>query len=227
MSGFVLKSIDVKTQLINLIDELEETDLPKGFFKEHLFIAGGSIRSLVNNEVPKDYDIFCRTPEGLEKLKEILKDIQKYSSLNAIGHTSLTGKDIQFILCEIGSPEKIIGEFDFMMNMNYYDPKEDNLVIHYAAYDKKLRVNSKARNVLGTLARISKFVARGYECPDATDLVTLGIRASKMEPVVKTSQLVQHCRLASCISSTVIFNNDLEEDYDISSLEITLRGSGA
>lgn len=216
----------VTSHLKEVIEEVTE-HIPKEFFEKNLFFAGGAVRSLANKESPKDYDVFVRNPEALAELVTLLEGKYLYKSINAIALKTTSGKEVQFILMTTGSPEEVIGEFDFLMNMNYYVPSTDHPTVNWAAYDKKLRINPKARNILGTLARIPKFVARGFEFPDANDMVTLGIRASKMEPVTKTSQLVAHCRLASCVSQTVIFNNQLEEDIDLSTIAVALRGSNA
>lgn len=226
---------EITTKLDLITDELAKL-IPRDLLERECFFAGGCIRSMVRGEKVNDYDLFVRTPEALVKIKEHLELYCIYNSKNSMGIVRRLIDDelctaetieIQLIVCATGSPDHIIGEFDFTNNMNYYDLSNKYLSVNASTAFPELGVNPKCRNVLGTLARIPKFVERGYSMPSSQDMVTLGIRASKMSPITKVSELAENCRIQGCLTEEVIDNNELDRDYDYYSSPITFRGSGA
>lgn len=164
------------------------------------FIAGGAIRSLVLGEDIKDVDIFCRTPEDLANMIESLRYGPRVGSIieteNAVSFT-LNGTQFQIIKVKTGTPEEVIGEFDFIMNMNYYD-FSTNSVYHKSLmtiYDKKLEINPNCRNKLGTLARLEKFLSRGYKIGSRTSLLRLGTQISALDPIKTFTELENESKL--------------------------------
>lgn len=202
-----------------------------------LYIAGGAIRSLILNEEVKDYDIFIENDE----VKTLLLEESKtkcngsYISDNAITLYSPYGQ-IQIITTKTGFPWEVIDEFDFVMNQNYYCP---NLTVagvcdglYIADIDtvmsKKLKINKHCRNKLGTLARLAKFLERGYLPPNKLDLVELGIAISKLNPITTLTELASESKLylnaeevsGLCDGTTLAFCSDEEID------SLNNRGSG-
>lgn len=221
-----MEILKIKLHLDEVVMKLGEL-IPMDFIEKNLFISGGAIRSLVNNETPKDYDFFLKFPELLQELDQIAAFKYFYKSKNSIGFRLPDGKELQIIICSMGTPDEVIGEFDFMNNMNYYDLSSKEIIINSHAFSKTLKINTKCRNLLGTLSRIPKFVARGFVVPSIEDLTILGVRLTQSEPIVKLSQLMENARISSCCTENVVQMTNLEADIDLSTVNITLRGSGA
>ena len=226
----------VKNHLDQVILELSKL-IPLEFIKENLFIAGGSIRSLVSGEEPQDYDFFMKS-DVASQIREYLKDVMKYESDNSIGtyvqeavtsHSGLTylkNKEIQIIICAKGTPKDIIGEFDFRNNMNYYDISTGELVIDEYASNKQLKINPMARNLVGTLARVSKFVEkRGFRVPSIEDMTILAIRLTNSEPIESLSELKDASRLRDCLTEKVIESTGIKPDIELYSAQRASHGS--
>lgn len=175
-----------------------------------MFIAGGAIRSLVNNERVSDYDIFLRNEDQIKLLNEALayRSVM-YSSKNSIGLITSTGKHLQFIVCATGTPDNVIGEFDFTCNMNYYELGSGDLEINTDTYTKQLVINSNARNSVGTLLRVGKFVAKGYLHPSRADMVGLAVKLTKLDPIESYSDLDNYSRMNFNESERQSFEVDL------------------
>lgn len=173
---------------------------------EDMFIAGGCIRSVLEGETPKDIDIFFKSNVDLEKVRNMFKlDLpHTFITDNAISLT-IEGIKYQFITTCKGTPLDVINEFDFTMNMNYFDFEKNQLYIQdkMAIFDKQLKVNLNCRNKLGTLSRIAKFVNRGYKIPSQMNLLELGVQLTK-ENEIKDFETMQ--------SESRLFIN--EDDYD-------------
>lgn len=153
----------------------------------HAFIAGGAVRSLIEGEPPQDYDIFLKDNSLVDKIR----GSGVFTSPNAVTFYS-GGHKIQIITNEFGKPSKIVGEFDFTMNMNYYCPTQKRIVVMHP-HDiaaRVLRINPRCRNKVGTLVRIQKFLARGYHLQDRMDLIRIAIEISKMPSIITIDDLV-------------------------------------
>ena len=159
---------------------------------ENAFIAGGAIRSIMEKEAPSDYDIFLKN----DSLVDRIRGSGVFTSENAVTFYCNEHK-IQVITNEFGKPSKIVGEFDFTMNMNYYCPVQKRIVITHPVdvFNRTLRINPKCRNKVGTLVRIHKFLERGYKLQNRMDLVQIAIDISKLEPIKTIDELVRHSRL--------------------------------
>ena len=219
-----MQSAEIKQHLDKIVLELSNT-IPMDFIKENLFIAGGAIRSLVHNETPKDYDFFVKSPEAIEKLKEM--DFRwLYKSDNSIGlYLHESKAEVQIIICSSGTPNKVVDEFDFANNANYYDFANDNLYLNNWVYSKQLKIQTTARNLVGTLARIPKFVERGYTLPSVEDLTVLAVRLTKQEPITKLSQLREEARISSCCTENIVLMSGIEADMCYGVVGYSTRGS--
>lgn len=178
-----------------------------GFSIKDMFIAGGCIRSILEGEQPKDVDIFFNHNINLDKVRnyfEFWGSLKPFITDNAVTLT-IEGMKYQFITTCKGTPLDVVNEFDFTMNMNYFDFETDQLYIQdkMAIFDKQLKVNLNCRNKLGTLSRIAKFVNRGYKIPSQMNLLELGVQLTR-EKEVKDFETMQ--------SESRLFIN--EDDYD-------------
>ena len=175
-----------------LSDFVDEPD-----FDEQAYIAGGCIRSIMLYEKIKDVDLFLREGWMGNRLRRKYKYSEGiYMSKNAIS-ISIDGVKFQIVTTVFGEPSEVMGEFDFKMNMNYYDPEFDELYIESERdiYSRTLEINPNCRNKLGTLARIAKFAKRGYQMPTKVSLLQLACQISALEEVTTFEELVSHSKL--------------------------------
>lgn len=167
------------------------------FTIDDMYIAGGAIRSLIEKNQPKDIDIFFKSHVNIDQVKDYFK---KYHPTAFITENAITlwidNKQFQFIITTKGTPLQVIHEFDFTINMNYFDFQDNILYVHHksAILFKKLEINLQCRNKLGTLGRIPKFVKRGYSVPDKMNLVELGVLLTREEPVVNFEKLQENSK---------------------------------
>lgn len=162
-------------------------------FKDNAFIAGGVIRSLVLDERVKDIDIFLRDESLINRLKEV---DGVFVSNNAISFYVDT-LQYQIITTITGSPFDIINEFDFIMNMNFYEPDRNFLFIANEGIilNKKLEFNPKCRNKMGTLARLEKFLSRGYTTPSRNSILEIGVALTQQKPITTFEELEKQSKL--------------------------------
>lgn len=144
----------------------------------YMFLAGGAITSLLQNEEPKDWDLYFKLPEpmadlavNLNSYNDKIADIdEKYREVYGLDGKMITNKAItmkdgcSFITMQYGTPEQVKSTFDYVHTMCHYDLSEDKLYISPKQYDacvnKKLIVNNSS--VL-KVYRKEKFIQRGYK----------------------------------------------------------------
>jgi hypothetical protein len=172
------KILMVKAIIKSKMEALDE--LVAGFNggRTNYFVSGGCIASLLQDEEPKDYDVYFRSAEILDGLKNYLTTTgrdkvaeveSKYREVETddgklITENAITlNNHIQIILKHTGEPEAVRRTFDFVHCMPYYDSKDGMLHIskvqHEAIMTKILRVNTS--NAV-TKHRIEKFQQRKY-----------------------------------------------------------------
>ena len=136
--------------------------------KEYGFIAGGSCRSLIEKEEPKDYDIFCYTKEGYEPIKTILLNMYGKTRENALVFQM---NNIQLIkprenkyLKTYGTPFEVVSKFDFSVCRGYFDGKEAQFIDSdsLAHIEAKSLVINNIVCPISTTKRIIKYTKRGY-----------------------------------------------------------------
>ena len=158
---------DVKVELDEistfLVDRLGQV-LPL----ENAFFAGGCLRDLSVSQIPKDYDIYFFNSADVEKVKEYFAANQLNVESSPLNNYNLTlqykGQPVvfQFITLMTGSPESVIGAFDFTMNMNYYVFSTEETHIDNDVGDLRLHPGSNILRPIHALCRITKFLGRGY-----------------------------------------------------------------
>lgn len=159
--------------------------------REEIYIAGGAIRSCMIGEPIKDIDLWFKS----DKMVQTIKDLKLgFTTDNAVTFYVATVQH-QLIYCQVKSPEDMVAEFDFTMNQNYYTGRNLIVVKDVEAIENmQLKITNKCRNVLGTLARLHKFVERGYKIPSKLDLLRLGTFISR-EPVNTYKELETNSQL--------------------------------
>jgi len=164
---FVLKRIVRKKMM-----EIENT-LPEKFrhqFKANCFLAGGAIRSILVGKRVKDWDIFFNSDS--DRITGFLQElgntyghpnlIIQYKSDNALS-VLINGTMVQFIGKKYsGTPDHVIGRFDFTNSMGYYDYANDNLTIspemQKSCENKELVFNDEAFSPKLSPKRAKKFI---------------------------------------------------------------------
>lgn len=187
---------DIKGKLYDVMNYVSHVHF-KDFeaeFLEQAYFAGGSIRSMMLDEDVKDYDIFLRSDKLVDKIRN--SEGLAFVSNNAVC-VYMNGMQIQIITNFTSEPIDMINEFDFTMNKNFYYPHKDEFVVidEPAIMSKRLVINKTCRNKLGTLARTTKFVNRGYQIPSKTDMIMLGVDISKMSSVTSIEDLIEESRM--------------------------------
>jgi hypothetical protein len=156
-----------------------ETDLLT-LCNENVWLAGGSIRSVVNGEIPNDYDFFFRNMEAAEELKETLL-ILGYNVVFVcpVGSLITLMKDkvkVQLILSRFYlSCEDCIDTFDFTVTCAGFDGEFIYLHDKYLIDLKKsyLRIH-KLSFPSSTVNRMIKYKKYGYSTADCIiDIMTL------------------------------------------------------
>lgn len=181
-----------KRQLINILPEYLQSD-----FEMESYIAGGSIYTMYHNYEFKDIDFCIRTQELKDKLLQYFKKVKGLKMKLSDGHQMYYGKyddqdliitnnaisigDYQIILKDFGKPEDVIGQFDFQHNMFYIENDElKRLVPLSTLHGKKLIYNEgRARDIVGTIMRVPKFVSRGMTI-DHRELAKILLKLNKV-----------------------------------------------
>ena len=145
----------------------------------NMFLTGGSIASLLQNETPNDYDIYCEDDTTCANVKRLIenyhlddvKDVDPAymyvmgENGKMITHNAISMKDgTQFIVCSSNSVESTKGTFDFIHCCPHYDFNENKLYIskrQYYAIVNKLLITNCESNVKDK--RVQKFIDRGYK----------------------------------------------------------------
>ena len=146
------------------------------------FVSGGCIASLLQNEKPKDFDVYFKNSqmaqpvldlfltnpfynEQIADIDENYRDVTPNVNGKCITENAISLKSgVQMITKHYGMPDEIRKTFDFVHCMPYYDPYSDKLYISKQQYicctQKKLIRNMK--HEIGQYDRSGKFIERGY-----------------------------------------------------------------
>ena len=150
-------------------------------FTEESFIAGGAIYSTYNDKPINDIDIFVESLElkialgfyfkrvnGLTTLKRGKQKVKigtyKGNKLVITDNAITIGK-FQIILREIGRAEDIVSAFDFKHNMYYIKNHKFYSVaeLYHLEMNQLIYNEERARDIVGTIMRVSKFIERGWK----------------------------------------------------------------
>ena len=124
----------------------------------------------------KDYDFFLDNQSVVDELREFFeKDstlmykgdikIGKYQGHRLIvTDNAISIGDYQIITRWVGTPEEVIGDFDFCHNMFYFkDSRIKNLTSWDNLYTRELKFNDeRARDIANCIVRMNKFLKRDF-----------------------------------------------------------------
>lgn len=190
-----MKKIKISEELDYVYDRIvkaADNEQLQDLLLNHAYIVGGSIASILQQQEPRDYDIYFideASVKKFEKLKHNLYMKHKYKSkqadtyqLTLKGDKPTKKVEIQFITKYSGLPLEVIKRFDFVHCMNYYIPKtkEHFLYSLNTVLTKELVFNKNAAYPINALKRISKFLLRGYTIDDS-EYMQIGMAISKLK----------------------------------------------
>lgn len=156
----------------------------KDLIRYKTYFAGGCVRDLCRNKLPKDYDVWFIDEKSKNRFIElagtellIKTKINNYNQINT---------NTQFITLVSGNPDTVVKQFDFNINMGYYIPHLQILKIPDVGMN--LKVGENVASPMNTLVRLKKFIEAGYRIEEE-DLIKLGIQLTKMKPIETQDQL--------------------------------------
>jgi hypothetical protein len=165
-------------------------------------VAGGCFASMINDEAPKDYDVFVlnMNTQVYKHLTDVSRnndqwvlrgtDAGQYLQNPHIFGTALNKRTkVQYILTDYTSRRELLDSFDYKHCTVSYVPKENNLYITPDAYDairrRELRVNG---NNKPKFFREEKFVKRGWKPVNETPKIE-GIVAQPYDNILMEAYL--------------------------------------
>lgn len=153
----------------------------KNVFELGGFVAGGYARYVVSKNVfaePNDIDIFCRTIEDEAKLLRFFNSVGKVQFKSDLATSYRVYNEYSYILKKVqlikprqegniktfGTPEEVIDNFDFTINMVAFD---DQGFYHCETFFEDLKAHRLEFNnihcAVGILTRIRKYLNKGYK----------------------------------------------------------------
>ena len=176
------------------VDEIKENFLdilsdfkPKYELWYNLYVGGGCIYSLFNSNTFKDIDMFCRDEmlvKAIEShVRKNMSDVKvaksgqlilgKYKGNSiVISSNSITFKGefvVQLVKRDYGSPIDVVNRFDFKHNMFWIEGGRVHTAssIEYLNQSKLYFNDNRARDMVGTIMRVNKYIKRGMEMDSA------------------------------------------------------------
>ena len=164
-----------KAKLKALLPEYLQND-----FEDNSFISGGAIYSLYHDKPINDIDFFIESLELKIALESYFKrcdglvTLTKGSQKVEIGtykgnklvitDNAITIGKYQIVLRDYGEANDVVNRFDFMHNMYYVKKRKFYTVaeLYYLELDELRFNDNRARDIVGTIMRIPKFVERGF-----------------------------------------------------------------
>lgn len=128
------------------------------------FFAGGCFASLVRGEDPKDYDIWFRSKEDYQAVRDSIGDQFVKESRFAVTILLPTGEEVQFVRNRIGTPEITSSSFDFEHTRSYFDPNTQEFRLAHHHIENKILTYSRGKlcHPVNSFQRVMKFAREGY-----------------------------------------------------------------
>jgi len=190
----VTNILNAKDHIVSKVSEFAMTIKKLGIGAEvDFFVSGGCTASLLQGEVPKDFDVYfihkgiCDEVVKLYKSESYKNEVatynEKYRDVDfddgsgeklVITENAMTLKNgIQVIIKHHGIPDAVRRTFDFVHCLPYYSSVGNKFYISRGQYDccvnKTLKINSGSIPALG---RIEKFKKRGYTYGESQNTTT-------------------------------------------------------
>lgn len=157
-------------------------------FTREAYISGGCIYSLYNDKEPKDFDFFVESETFVKKLRNFFMSLIVYETYNdgqtkdkkiyivhyngervVVTKNAISIGKYQIITKFFGKPEVVVGQFDFMHNTYWHDNDGVHAWNQWDFLDSTQLIynEERARDISGTIMRVSRFVARGMTITNA------------------------------------------------------------
>lgn len=134
------------------------------FIRQHCFLAGGAIHSILSDTKPNDWDFYLYRESSLSDLDVLLKNYKQKLIETKWAKTILPIK-VQFITRKIGTPLEIVNTFDFVHCQYYYEfhTQDTNHPTLPLYSHHKIVFNPEATYPFNTMERVVKYVQKGME----------------------------------------------------------------
>ena len=109
----------MKSNTIDIFNDLQKLFAIKGINPDNVFVAGGAI---LGQEAPNDIDLYCLDIDTINRVDEVLTIISKTRSETEMSNTYICNDyscPVQVIKILTGQPEEVIKQFDFEQNACY------------------------------------------------------------------------------------------------------------
>jgi len=155
---FTIKKTTEQTLIDNKILELSKISGLYEFTIANCFLAGGAVRDIVRQKIPKDWDIFFKTDAAKDEF------LAKFSGkMELTGFGNYNWKMFQFITMETGTPQKVTDTFDWNVNQVYYDFASSRFGGQTQDTMMHLMLNTKAKTPLSAIMRLPYFIEKGFK----------------------------------------------------------------
>lgn len=141
-------------------------------WRTKMFLAGGAIRDLANDQQPKDYDLYLKDIETVNAVVELFRDDPNVQKTYLKNYSLILSLDndreiaIQIIAMLYGDPQTVVSKFDFTINHNFFsfdnEGTDPHFSLHTDALGKELIPGQDIFRPTVALARLNKFLSRGY-----------------------------------------------------------------
>lgn len=155
----------VTNDISSILKSLECVPGLRKFIEDNAYLAGGAVRDMLRNKTPNDYDFFFRTKEAREQFATTFGKLMVGTPFENF-EIHLEGKKFQFIMMYSGSPEEVVGRFDWNINMVWIDPTPGANPPYRMYYvNNVLEFNLNATHKFSALERLPHFLSDGYHIP--------------------------------------------------------------
>lgn len=171
----------VRTKFADFLVDIKATDKEVEMFKLQAILSGGAIASILNNEIPKDFDVYFMTKE----VADIFRDKVERSKdcVSASEFAALHRSQVQIVSKFFGAPEKVIAKFDFRHARNYWTYGSgliSNTESLRLVFEKRLVYDPANEYPLSSLMRVVKFAKRGWDI-NLRDMLMIVFKLQKLD----------------------------------------------
>lgn len=131
--------------------------------RDHTYISGGCIASLVLDETPNDYDLYFTDDVALKMAVDYYADTGRGAVANVSKNAILLRTKIHLVTKLCGAPDQVIAQFDFKHTRASWSP-QNGLASPFTLSlinNKKLEYLGSP-NAISSFYRAIKFIARGW-----------------------------------------------------------------
>lgn len=213
-----MKIKQIEKLLNGLIDNFCKTITDEkiiDIIKNHSFITGGCIPSMMLDEFVNDFDFYFDTKENALDVKEYFEQREKKSlsvdkyKTNLITENSINLSDkVQLVIKFYGSPTEVIEKFDWAHIKSYFMYSKKIVLADdlYRLIVEKELVYTGSEYPLSSLMRLKKYIKKGW---NVSNSVILNIA---LDVVSSLHNMESHRTLK--LSKSKNIDDDFEEKFE-------------